>query len=73
MNSPLRAQAAADPRRRLALIAAVYLGSFIATLDVSIVNVALPTLQRALSTDLAGLQWVIDIYALCLSASRTLR
>jgi EmrB/QacA subfamily drug resistance transporter len=60
--------AAADPRRRLALVAAVYLGSFIATLDVSIVNVALPTLQRALSTDLAGLQWVIDIYALCLSA-----
>ena len=44
--------AAADPRRRLALVAAVYLGSFIATLDVSIVNVALPTLQRALATDL---------------------
>ncbi|WP_183023959.1 MFS transporter [Variovorax sp. UMC13] len=59
---------ATDPRRRLALVAAVYLGSFIATLDVSIVNVALPTLQRALATDLAGLQWVIDIYALCLSA-----
>jgi len=57
-----------DPRRRLALVAAVYLGSFIATLDVSIVNVALPTLQRALAADLAGLQWVIDIYALCLSA-----
>ena len=57
-----------DPRRRIALVAAVYLGSFIATLDVSIVNVALPTLQRALATDLAGLQWVIDIYALCLSA-----
>jgi len=58
----------ADPRRRAALVAAVYLGSFIATLDASIVNVALPTLQRALSADLAGLQWVIDIYALCLSA-----
>ncbi len=40
MDSPIRA--AADPRRRLALVAAVYLGSFIATLDVSIVNVALP-------------------------------
>jgi MFS family permease len=66
MNS--RSLAAADPRRRIALVAAVFLGSFIATLDVSIVNVALPTLQRALSTDLAGLQWVIDIYALCLSA-----
>ena len=67
MDSPSRA-AIDDPRRRLALVAAVYLGSFIATLDVSIVNVALPTLQRALATDLAGLQWVIDIYALCLSA-----
>ncbi len=66
MDSPNPAQP--DPRRRIALVAAVYLGSFIATLDVSIVNVALPTLQRALSTDLAGLQWVIDIYALCLSA-----
>ncbi|WP_398500782.1 MFS transporter [Variovorax sp.] len=67
MDSPSRA-ATDEPRRRLALVAAVYLGSFIATLDVSIVNVALPTLQRALATDLAGLQWVIDIYALCLSA-----
>ncbi|MDQ0609580.1 DHA2 family methylenomycin A resistance protein-like MFS transporter [Variovorax sp. W1I1] len=66
MDSPNPAPT--DPRRRIALVAAVYLGSFIATLDVSIVNVALPTLQRALSTDLAGLQWVIDIYALCLSA-----
>lgn len=55
-------------RRRTALVAALYLGTFIATLDVSIVNVALPTLQRALSTDIAGLQWVIDAYALCLSA-----
>jgi MFS family permease len=66
MDSPNPAPT--DPRRRIALVAAVYLGSFIATLDVSIVNVALPTLQRALATDLAGLQWVIDIYALCLSA-----
>ncbi len=57
-----------DPRRRLALAAAVYLGSFIATLDISIVNVALPALQQALATDIAGLQWVVDIYALCLSA-----
>jgi DHA2 family methylenomycin A resistance protein-like MFS transporter len=52
-------QDAADPRRRFALVAAVYLGSFIATLDVSIVNVALVSLQRALS--------IVDIYALCLS------
>lgn len=54
--------------RRAALVAAIYLGTFIATLDISIVNVALPTLQTALGTDLAGLQWVVDSYALCLSA-----
>ena len=51
-----------------ALVAAAYLGTFLATLDISIVNVALPTLQAALHTDLAGLQWVVNIYAVALSA-----
>jgi EmrB/QacA subfamily drug resistance transporter len=54
--------------RRIYLVAAVYLGTFVALLDVSIVNVALPTLQAALATDFAGLQWVVDAYTLCLSA-----
>ncbi|TPM26985.1 DHA2 family efflux MFS transporter permease subunit [Mesorhizobium sp. B2-3-4] len=53
---------------RLPLVAAVYLGSFVALLDVSIVNVALPTIQQALNTDFGGLQWVVDAYTLCLSA-----
>lgn len=57
-----------NPSRRVALVAAIYLGTFIASLDISIVNLALPTLQYALDTDLAGLQWVVDAYALCLSA-----
>ncbi|QPC91357.1 DHA2 family efflux MFS transporter permease subunit [Mesorhizobium sp. INR15] len=56
------------PNRRLPLVAAVYLGSFVALLDVSIVNVALPTIQQALRTDFSGLQWVVDSYTLCLSA-----
>ncbi|OTA20795.1 putative permease of the major facilitator superfamily [Xenorhabdus beddingii] len=51
-----------------ALIAAAYLGTFLATLDISIVNVALPTLQEALQTDLGGLQWVVNAYAIVLSA-----
>ncbi|KDM91949.1 MFS transporter [Photobacterium galatheae] len=51
-----------------ALVAAAYLGTFLSTLDISIVNVALPTLQSALQTDLAGLQWVVNIYAIALSA-----
>ena len=54
--------------RRPALVAAAYLGTFLASLDISIVNVALPTLQQALATDLGGLQWVVNAYAICLSA-----
>ena len=49
--------------RRHALLVAVNLGSFVATLDISIVNVALPAMQAALRTDMAGLQWVVDAYA----------
>lgn len=54
--------------RRRAALAAAYLGTFLATLDISIVNVALPTMQTALQTDIAGLQWVVNAYAICLSA-----
>ena len=56
------------PKNRLPLVAAVYLGTFVALLDVSIVNVALPTIQQALHTDFGGMQWVVDSYTLCLSA-----
>lgn len=56
------------PSRRRALVLAVNLGSFITILDISIVNVALPTMQAALRIDMAGLQWVVDAYALFLSA-----
>lgn len=63
------ASATIAPRsRRRAALGAAYLGSFLATLDISIVNVALPTLQTALRTDIAGLQWVVNAYAICLSA-----
>jgi len=54
--------------QRPALLLAAYLGTFLASLDISIVNVALPTLQQALNTDMAGLQWVINAYAIALSA-----
>ncbi|WP_270888714.1 MFS transporter [Pedococcus sp. 5OH_020] len=44
------------------------LGSGIALLDSTVVNVALPTIGRDLSADLAGLQWVVNAYALTLAA-----
>ena len=49
-------------------VAAVYLGTFMATLAISIVSVALPAIQADLGTSLSGLQWVVGSYTLCLSA-----
>src|SRR3954462_13295657 len=37
-------------------------------LDITIVNVALPSIQKQFHSDLADLQWVIDAYALSLAA-----
>lgn len=46
----------------------VCLGFFIIQLDVTIVNVALPAIQRQIGGSLGGLQWVIDAYTLGLAA-----
>ncbi|MGR6439260.1 MFS transporter [Proteus mirabilis] len=54
--------------KRLSLICAICLGTFMATLDISIVNVALPTIQNDINANMATLQWIVDAYALCLSA-----
>jgi EmrB/QacA subfamily drug resistance transporter len=50
------------------LIAAAVLGSGIALLDATVVNVALPTIGRDLGGGLADQQWVLDGYLLTLSA-----
>jgi EmrB/QacA subfamily drug resistance transporter len=50
------------------LIAAAVLGSGIALLDGTVVNVALPAIGRELGAGLAGQQWVIDGYLLTQSA-----
>jgi EmrB/QacA subfamily drug resistance transporter len=53
----------ADPRRWKALSVALAAG-FMSLLDVSIVSVALPSIQKGLGTDAAGVQWVVSGYAL---------
>ena len=45
-------------------MAAVSMGVLLATIDGSIVNVALPTLVRELNTDFATIQWVVLAYLL---------
>lgn len=49
-------------------LVAVCLGTFMLLLDITIVNVALPDIQRALHASFSGLQWVVDAYALTLAA-----
>jgi EmrB/QacA subfamily drug resistance transporter len=47
---------------------AVCVGTFMLLLDVTIVNVALPSIQRSLHANFSDLQWVVDAYALTLAA-----
>jgi EmrB/QacA subfamily drug resistance transporter len=47
---------------------AVAVGVFMLLVDITIVNVALPDIERALHASLADLQWVLDAYALSLAA-----
>ncbi len=54
-------------RKRLALIAAV-LGSFVAGLDATVVNVALPSIKDDLGGGLAGQQWISNAYLLTLGS-----
>lgn len=50
------------------VITASVLGSGIAFLDGTVVNVALPAIGEDLGSDLAGLQWTVDGYLLTLGA-----
>ena len=49
-----------------ALLAVILVANFMVTLDIAIVNVALPSLQLDLGVDTADLQWVVTMYALML-------
>src|SRR6266542_6202792 len=46
------------------LLALVCLGQFMVVLDISIVNVALPSIQAELRFTASGLQWVVNAYTL---------
>ena len=49
-------------------LTAVCLGTFMLLLDITIVNVALPDIQKALHSSFSDLQWIVDAYALTLAA-----
>ena len=63
-----RGQASGQRGNKWWTLVAVCLGTFMLLLDITIVNVALPDIQRALHSSFSDLQWVVDAYALTLAA-----
>jgi EmrB/QacA subfamily drug resistance transporter len=60
--------ATSSRRRRLAVLGICSLSLFMVTLDNTIVNVALPSLQHQFRASVSQLQWVADAYLLVLAA-----
>ncbi|WP_327182958.1 MFS transporter [Streptomyces sp. NBC_01334] len=56
-----------SPRRRLLVLAICCMSLLIVSLDVTVLNVALPAMQSDLHASTAGLQWTIDAYTLVLA------
>src|ERR1700687_4166584 len=56
-----------EKRKRLTL-AATILGSSMAFIDGSVVNIALPAIQQTLHADAASTQWIVNAYLLLLGA-----
>jgi EmrB/QacA subfamily drug resistance transporter len=53
-----------DHRRRTLVLAVCCLAQFMVILDVSIVNVALPSIRSDLGFSATGLQWIVNAYTL---------
>src|SRR5438270_8834714 len=56
-------------QRRPLILISLLLAAFVINLDVTIVNVALPTLVRELHASNSQLQWVVDAFNLLFAAS----
>ncbi|MDF0586083.1 MFS transporter [Tsukamurella sp. 8F] len=54
--------------KKLAVLAAVYVAVLVINLDVTIVNVALPSIATELDANTRGLQWIADGYNLAFAA-----
>jgi Arabinose efflux permease len=57
-----------SPRHRLLVLAICCMSLLIVSLDNTVLNVALPSMQKELHASVAGLQWTIDAYTLVLAS-----
>jgi EmrB/QacA subfamily drug resistance transporter len=64
----MRARIFAEETRKWFTLAAVSFGLFMIMLDNTVVNVALPSIQRELGADLSELEWIVTGYALTFAA-----
>ncbi|MEX2048331.1 MAG: MFS transporter [Gemmatimonadota bacterium] len=64
----MRARIFAEETRKWFTLAAVSFGLFMIMLDNTVVNVALPAIQRDLGADLSELQWIVTGYTLTFAA-----
>jgi EmrB/QacA subfamily drug resistance transporter len=55
-------------RRRYLVLAICCMSLFIVGIDVTIVNVALPSIQRDLHAPVSGLQWIVDAYSIVVAS-----
>ncbi|HUJ54989.1 MAG TPA: MFS transporter [Gaiellaceae bacterium] len=55
--------------RKWRVLIVVCVAVFMLLLDITVVNVALPNIQKELHTSFTDLQWVVDAYALTLAAT----
>jgi len=57
-----------EENRKWWTLGVVCIAVFMLLLDVTVVNVALPDIQKDLGSSFSDLQWVVDAYALTLAA-----
>jgi EmrB/QacA subfamily drug resistance transporter len=64
----MKARIFADENRKWWTLAAVAVGLFMIMLDNTIVNVALPSIERSLHMSISSLEWIVTAYALTFAA-----
>lgn len=59
---------AENRKTKLLTLGATCFGLFMVILDNTVVNLALPTIQKELGSSISGLQWIVDAFILLLAA-----
>src|SRR4051794_24484459 len=57
-----------DRRGRIRILLICCMSLFIVGLDITVVNIALPSIGRDLHADISGLQWTVDAYAVVMAS-----